>query len=146
MNSRCSAPSFKPPQCLSTFFRLTPVQRAVPMAPSPHLIAFLAINHRSPLVRTNEGTDGALISSSPSPGYSWICSILRVPEHCIVTTAVCLGNKSSFFKSFKVNRVGLLTIPPMSKQYSSSSMRGMPPWLRTKWSSFRVRVFSTRRS
>lgn len=28
---------------------------------------------------------GALINSSPSPGYSWICSMRRVPLHCNVT-------------------------------------------------------------
>ena len=58
---------------------------------------------------------GALISSSPSPGYCWICSILRVPEHCIVTTADCLGKRSSFFKLLSVNRLGTLTMPSISK-------------------------------
>lgn len=34
---------------------------------------------------------GALISSSPSPGYSWICSIRLVPLHCkVIVTSTCL--------------------------------------------------------
>lgn len=40
------------------------------------------------------------MSSSPSPGYCWICSILRVPEHCKNTILLWRGNRASFFRSF----------------------------------------------